>query len=88
MAKETPDKVDLRNQILNVFFPARDSTAIALSNTVYLLARHPTVWDKLRADVLNLGDKPLTYKSLRSLCYLRYTINEGGGSHTLSSYLY
>lgn len=77
MARETSDKIDLRNQILNVFFPARDSTAIALSNTIYLLARHPSVWEKLRSDVLGLEDKPLTYETLKSLAYLRYTINEG-----------
>lgn len=77
MAKETSDKVDLRNQILNVFFPARDSTAIALSNTIYLLARHPGVWNKLRADILDLGKKPLTIENLKSLAYLRYTVNEG-----------
>ncbi|KAL9115067.1 MAG: hypothetical protein Q9227_000861 [Pyrenula ochraceoflavens] len=76
MAKETSDKIELRNQILNVFFPARDSTAIALSNTMYLLARHPRVWNKLRADVLSLGDKPLTFENLKSLPYLRHTINE------------
>ncbi|KAL9618678.1 MAG: hypothetical protein Q9160_006645 [Pyrenula sp. 1 TL-2023] len=82
MAKETSDKIDLRNQILNVFFPARDSTAIALSNTIYLLARHPRVWGKLPRDVLSLGDKPLTYETLKSLAYLRYTVNEAIRLHS------
>ncbi|KAF2233659.1 cytochrome P450 alkane hydroxylase [Viridothelium virens] len=82
MAKETSDKIELRNQILNVFFPARDSTAIAVSNTIYLLARHPRVWEKLRAEVGKLEGTDLTFESLKSLAYLRYTVNEAIRLHS------
>ncbi|KAI9709132.1 MAG: hypothetical protein M1820_003578 [Bogoriella megaspora] len=87
MAKETSDKIELRNQILNVFFPARDSTAIAVSNTIYLLARHPRVWEKLRAEVGRLDGANLTFESLKSLAYLRYTVNEGSIVELLKLFL-
>ena len=87
MAKETSDKIELRNQILNVFFPARDSTAIAISNTIYFLARHPRVWGKLCAEIRKLKGTALTFESLKSLIYLRYTVNEGSKVKSLKFFL-
>lgn len=66
----------IRDQVLGVFFPARDTTAIAVGNNFFHPARDPRVWTKLRAEVLAI-DQPLTFEYLKSLKYLRYVINEG-----------
>ena len=67
MAKEIRDPIALRFQVLNVFFPARDSTGIALSNALFNLARNPSVWTELREQALALGSQPLTFEVLKSL---------------------
>jgi cytochrome P450 monooxygenase len=77
MVKVIRDPVALRFEILNIFFPARDSTAIALSNTFFHLARNPEVWMELRRQSLSLGDKLLTFEVLKSLPLFRYALFEG-----------
>lgn len=76
LAKETTDKGDIRNQLLNIFLPAHDATAVALTNVFFNLARHPDVWAKLRSEVLNAPDEEFTFESLKGLRYLQYVINE------------
>lgn len=76
MAMETQDPYDLRSQILNVFFPARDTAALAFSNIIFQLARHPHVWKDLRSEVLAIGSQPLTFELLKSLKTTRAIINE------------
>ncbi len=69
------ERSEIRDQVLGVFFPARDTTAIAVGNVFFYLARDPRVWTKLRAEVLTI-DQPLTFEYLKSLKYLRHVINE------------
>ena len=76
MAKEIRDPIELRFQIINVFFPARDSTGIALSNALFNLARNPEVWTELREQALALGDQPLTFEVLKSLPLFKYVLFE------------
>ncbi|KUJ21588.1 cytochrome P450 alkane hydroxylase-like protein [Mollisia scopiformis] len=77
MAKETQDPIDLRYQLINVFFPAHDSTGIAISDIFFHLARDPERWEKLRAEVLTMtASRPLTFELLKSMNYLRYVFNE------------
>jgi cytochrome P450 len=76
MAKQIRDPIDLRFQVLNVFFPARDSTGIALSNALFNLSRKPDVWRELREQALALGDRPLTFEALKSLPLFKYVLFE------------
>ncbi|KAI9642719.1 hypothetical protein NHQ30_008450 [Ciborinia camelliae] len=76
MAKQIRDPVALRFQVLNVFIPARDTTAVMLSNTLFHLARNPHIWTQLRADSLSLGDQPLTFEILKSLQFFKYVLFE------------
>ncbi|MCJ1437275.1 hypothetical protein MMC27_006661 [Xylographa pallens] len=69
------ERMDIRDQVLGVFFPARDTTAIGVGNVFFYLARYPDVWKKLRTEALAV-DQPLTFESLKSLKYLSYVINE------------
>ena len=76
MAREIRDPIELRFQVINVFFPARDSTGIALSNALFNLARNPKVWTELREQALALGDRPVTFEVLKSLHLFRYVLFE------------
>lgn len=69
------DRAEVRNHLLNIFLPARDATAIGLGGVCFLLARHPHVWRKLRAEVLTIKG-PVTYSVLKSLHYMRCVILE------------
>ncbi|KAL9600904.1 MAG: hypothetical protein Q9219_002839 [cf. Caloplaca sp. 3 TL-2023] len=75
LAKVYTDHTELRSQLLNVFFPARDTTAIGVADIFFNLARHPKVWQKLRREVLQTPG-PLTYSTLKSMKYMQCVINE------------
>lgn len=75
LVKDTQHRRFLRDQLLNVFLPARDSSAIGLSDLFFNLARHPEVWRKLRSEVLDI-DQPLTFDLLKSMKYLQCVLNE------------
>jgi cytochrome P450 len=76
LVKTTDDRLFIRNQLMNVFFPARDTSAILTGNIIFLLARHPEVWDTLRAEVLDIGEQRLTFELLKSMKYMSAVINE------------
>ncbi|KAI4212402.1 MAG: hypothetical protein LQ351_004834 [Letrouitia transgressa] len=76
MAKEVRDPIELRSQLLNVFLPARDTTSIAVGNTLFHLARNPGVWTNLRQTALALGSRPLTFELLKSLVLFKHVLFE------------
>ncbi|TVY82883.1 Cytochrome P450 monooxygenase lepH [Lachnellula suecica] len=80
IVKRISDKLECRNELTAVWIPSNETTSIFMSNTIYALARYPEIVAKIRKEVLDYGDKPLTFEGLRSMEYLRWTINE---SHRL-----
>ena len=76
LSKITENRDEIRNQLLNVFLPAHDAIAVALTNVFFNLARHPVVWSELRKEVLDLGDEQLTYERLKRFTLLQYVIKE------------
>ncbi|PLB48130.1 putative cytochrome P450 family protein [Aspergillus steynii IBT 23096] len=81
LATITQDPVELRSQLLNILLAGRDTTASLLSWCILLLARHPDIFQKLRATVLETFgtyDAPhdITFGSLKSCRYLHQVINE------------
>lgn len=76
IAKLTTDRKVLRDQVLNILLAGRDTTASLLSNLFFMLAQHPEVWKKLRAEVMDLNGQLPTYTDLRNMKYLRQCINE------------
>lgn len=75
-AKLTTDRYTLRSLILSVFSPAHDGAAVALSNIFFHLARHPRVWNKLRAEIMSNASDPITYDLLNSYTYLKNVFRE------------
>ncbi len=76
MAKDTQDRPTLRSHIISVFSPAHDGAAIGLTNVMFHLARHPTAWGKLRAEILPSAHEPLTYDLLNTYTYLKHVLKE------------
>ena len=76
MAEQSKDRVQLRNEAIQAFIAASETTACLISNMFFLLARHPSVWSRLCEEVFSLGDKPLNFDISTKLKYLRNVINE------------
>ena len=75
-AKQTKNRDDIRNQLLNVFLPAHDATSIALTNIFFNLARNPDIYAKLRQDILAAGDAKWTFERLKNSKYLQDVMKE------------
>ncbi|KAI4114096.1 MAG: hypothetical protein LQ338_008053 [Usnochroma carphineum] len=78
LLRNTKDVTDVRNQLMNVFLPAHEATGVALTNVFFQLARHPSVYARLRKEILHAagdGDS-WTFERLKSLRYLQHVIHE------------
>ncbi|TEY81952.1 hypothetical protein BOTCAL_0030g00130 [Botryotinia calthae] len=88
VAKTTQDPYNLRMHIINGFFPARDTAAIAFGNIIFELARHPEEWKKLKAEVEGIStSQTLLFEFLRSLKVTKAVINESLRLHPAASRL-
>lgn len=79
LVKVLDDREEICNQLLNIFLPVRDAAATGLSGCLFHLARHPDVWDRLRAAVLAIQG-PVTRDVLRSMPYMQAVLNESMSS--------
>ena len=72
------DDRSLRDQLLTIFFAGHETSATSLCWIHYLLARHPGVRSKLRAEVVSvLGrDRLPTATDLAELRYTEQVVNE------------
>ncbi|QRW07239.1 cytochrome P450 family protein [Ceratobasidium sp. AG-Ba] len=74
----TDDESVIRDEIINILVAGRDTTATTLTFAVYILATHPEVMVKLRAEIFeHVG--PTAYptpENFREMKYLRAVINE------------
>ena len=76
MAEQTDERTELRNQILQALMAAQETTSVLITNVVFLLSRHPVVWQRLRREILMLGDHEITIDALQNLKYLPNVLNE------------
>ncbi|BCR88132.1 cytochrome P450 [Aspergillus chevalieri] len=81
LAATTQDPIELRSQLLNILLAGRDTTASLLSWCTLLLARHPSVFKKLRQTVVDTFGTynrplPITFSGLKSCQYLQHFLNE------------
>jgi cytochrome P450 len=86
LALRTTDRQRVLDELMNVLLAGRDTTASLLSNLFFVLAQNPTIWEKLRREVSDLGQRPPTYEELRSLEYVQCCLNECKPSHSLKSF--
>ena len=77
LAAQTKDRTDIVNQLLNVFLPAHDATAVALTNIFFHISRHPEVYAALRQEVLSMGSHTeWTFERLKGCKMLQAVMNE------------
>jgi cytochrome P450 len=78
LLKLNTDLEQVRAEALNVLIAGRDTTAGLLSHIFHALARHPSVWAKLQAEVAQLKNQRPDYATLRGdMPYLKAILNEG-----------
>lgn len=81
MAEQTGDPVELRNEILQALMAAQETTAALISNVFFLLSRNELIWQRLRKEVIALGDAELDQDLLQGMSYLRKVLNESKHLH-------
>ena len=77
LLKQTTDKAEIRSQIVQAMMAAQDTTAALMSNVLFLLSRHKSVWERLRNETATINIENLNADSLRGLKLVRNTLNEG-----------
>ena len=81
LIQETRDLKQLRDQCLNILLAGRDTTAVCLSWTMRLLARHPDVLSRLRSEIeatvgLGKAAEPPSREHLKQMRYLDLVLKE------------
>jgi len=67
---------ELKDQILLLLFAGHETLTSALASFCLLLAQHPDVRDRARAEQATCSPQPLTPDSLKQMPYLEQVINE------------
>ncbi|KAK5997338.1 Cytochrome P450 52A3-B [Cladobotryum mycophilum] len=78
IARFSRDPKTIRDQIMSVLLAGRDTTAATLSWAIYELSNYPSMWARLREEVLGvLGcNGTPSYEALKNMTYLKNIINE------------
>lgn len=76
LAQSTEDPIQIRSELLNILLAGRDTTASLLSNTLFVLAKRPDIWSKLRGEVDRLGGERPTSEQIKNMKYMRAVLNE------------
>eukprot|EP00928_Gymnodinium_smaydae_P075961 TRINITY_DN5898_c0_g1_i1.p1 TRINITY_DN5898_c0_g1~~TRINITY_DN5898_c0_g1_i1.p1 ORF type:complete len:609 (+),score=58.86 TRINITY_DN5898_c0_g1_i1:53-1879(+) len=67
----------VRDLVLNFLIAGRDTTAQALSWTIFCLSQHPDVEEKVRQEIIDVcGVRGPSYEDLNSLVYLNAVLHE------------
>lgn len=78
LVNHTQDTKILKDELINLLVAGRDTTACTLTFAFYMLAEHPKIADRLRAEIFaKVGPtNRATYEDMRDMKYLRAFINE------------
>lgn len=67
----------VRDECKTMFLAGHETTALTLAWTMWLVARHPQVWQSLRHEVQQvLGQRPPTYADIPQLVYVEQVLRE------------
>ncbi|KAL7042776.1 hypothetical protein ACKWTF_001272 [Chironomus riparius] len=68
---------DIQEEVDTFTFAGHDTTTNAICFTLYMIAKHPEVQEKLNKEIQEvLGDEELTFKSLNEFKYLELVVKE------------
>lgn len=74
--ERVPDK-QIRDQIITMILAGHDTTALALTWTLYLLAQHPCAMERARAEAASVLNNPLpTLAEVENLHYAEMVLSE------------
>ena len=76
LLSQTPSKLKIRSELLNILLAGRETTAALLSNLFFMLSKNPSIWSSLQAEVSHLNGSSPSYTQLKELKYLRAVLNE------------
>jgi cytochrome P450 len=76
LASRTSDSERILDELMNMLVAGRDTTASLLSNLFFVLAKNPTIWEKLRSEVAVLNGCAPTYEELQNFKYVKGCVNE------------
>lgn len=67
---------EITDQAIFLMFAAHDTTTAAITHTIYFLARHPEVKQRLYEECKALGKDDLSYEDLDAVPYMQQVFNE------------
>ncbi len=77
-SNEQMNDQQLRDEMITMFSAGHETSANGLAWTIHLLAKHPKIVAKMRAEIKAVcGDKLPGFQDLRQLTYIRQVIDEG-----------
>jgi len=77
-SNEQMNDQQLMDEMITMFSAGHETSANALAWTIHLLAKHPAIVAKMRAEIQAVvGDKLPGFQNIRQLTYIRQVIDEG-----------
>lgn len=76
VVERAKDPEVLRDQSISMLLGGTETTASLLGDLLYVLARRPEIWDKLRAEALGFTESMMNQDSVKDAIYLSYCLNE------------
>jgi cytochrome P450 len=76
LAAQTDDKPYMRSQILQGMMASQDTTAVLISNTIFLLSRHLQIWDELQLQISQLADRIYSFNELSDFTFPQNILKE------------
>ncbi|KAF2115633.1 cytochrome P450 [Lophiotrema nucula] len=75
---QTDDLEYIRGQVLQSMLASKETTAVLISNAVFLLARHPAIWQTLREEILQHPNRDdlFTFDGLTTFAFLQNILKE------------
>ena len=67
---------EIRDELVVFMFAGHDTTATTLTYALWALGRHPDMQDKVRAEVVAIGDRELTPEDVPALGYTVQVLHE------------
>lgn len=80
LALRVDDPIAVRDHLLNVLIPARDSTSTLLAAAVFAIAKDPQVMRRLQDEVRELDGAHPSFERLKNMKYLQWVMNESMSS--------
>ena len=76
VVERAKDREVLRDQSISMLLGGTETTASLLGNLLYVLARRPDIWNKLRAEALEFTESMMNQDGVKDAIYLSYCWNE------------